>query len=206
MSRTPASIVPFLANPSKSLRARVLSTICCSSRVRVFSLLRNKTKIVIVLILAALSLAWSAGDQGDARIRAILKETNVVEALRVTLRQQMAQEKKRHPEFTKSTWDAVEEAIASPQLEADLVGTWRGVYTPSELSQILAFVRTPAGKKFWHTQPALLSRMGAASGLTGFRVYGVLQRLHPEQYPQDSRSEAQMKALFEQMRSKKASK
>lgn len=137
------------------------------------------------------------------QVRLILREAEVVTALRTALHQQMLTEKAQHPELPASTWSSVEKEISSPQLEDDLAETWRGIYTGSELAQILAFVKTPAGKKFWKMQPMVLSKMGAASGLAGFRVYGVLQKLHPDKYPRDSRSDAQIKALFEQMRSKK---
>jgi hypothetical protein len=160
--------------------------------------LSRVTVVVLSVVFTALAAASTS-----TQVRLILKEAEVSTALRTAMHQQMLSEKAQHPELPASTWAAVEKEIAGTQLEDDLAATWQGIYTASELEQILAFVKTPAGKKFWRTQPMVLSKMGAASGLAGFRVYGVLQRLHPDKYPRDSRSDAQIKALFEQMRSKK---
>lgn len=138
--------------------------------------------IALVLLLANLA---GAAPQDDLLIRQILKESGVAESFRAGMKMQAKQARKENPAIPPETWTSLDAYIASLPLEDRLVDQWRGQFSVAELKQILAFWKTPAGKKFFRSEQLLNARQGAVGALMGLDVYDFLSKRYPAQFPVD---------------------
>lgn len=112
----------------------------------------------------------------------------------------MESTRREHPSLPLATWKQVETEIASTKMEDEMVGVWKGAFSLQELKEIDRFLSTPTGKKFFQVSQTVVPRMAAVAALAGVRVFGVLQTLHPDQFPHDAKSEEQTRQLFETLR------
>lgn len=150
--------------------------------------------------LLALSCHAAPVSAEDALIRKVIVRTGIVENVRTQMRRQMEATRGAHPELPLQTWKKVELEIQSTQMEDEMVQVWRKSFTVAELTEIDKFMSTETGKKFFQTSQVLVSRTAAVAALTGVRIYGVLQKEHPDKFPQDLKSEDQVRKVFESMK------
>jgi hypothetical protein len=139
-------------------------------------------------LLACLLFALSGASREDQLIRQILTEAKVPESFRTSMRMQAGLERKKRPEIPASTWLGLDSLIAALPVEDRLVAQWRGQFSVPELQQILAFWKTPTGKKYFRVEQTLNARQGAIGALLGFDVYEFLSQRHPAQFPVDRRA------------------
>lgn len=156
--------------------------------------------LALILVLVVPSIAAATASNLDAQLRKMLALSGVTENVRQQLQLQLAEARRVHPDLPLQTWKRAEEEIQSPKMEDDMVAVWRGAFTSSELTDVIRFLSTATGKKFFKTTQQLMPRTAAVAALTGVRVYGVLQALHPEIFPHDFKSETQVRKVFEGMR------
>lgn len=157
--------------------------------------------IAIALTVLTVTRSASADSKTPDLARQLIAETGVLTQVRDQMRQLIKQTQAQNPTLPGSTFEALERELVSPKLEADMVAVWTKHFTTAELKQILAFVRTPTGRKFYRTSGMLSSQLGAVAGLAGFRLHGVLQKLHPQQFPKDEQAERAMREAFEALQS-----
>lgn len=157
----------------------------------------------IAICWAVMTFASVAGAdaKASALARQLITETGVLTQVRDQMRQLIQQTRSQYPAFPASTFDAMERELAAPKLEADMVAVWSRHFTIGEMQQILTFVRTPTGRKFYRASGMLSSQLGAVAGLAGLRLHGVLQQLHPQQFSRDEQSERSMREAFEVLQS-----
>lgn len=155
-----------------------------------------------ILLVGVLALSCHAAPASaeDALIRKVIVRTGIVENVRTQMRRQMEATRAAHPELPVQTWKKVELEIQSTQMEDEMVQVWRKSFTVAELTEIDKFMSTETGKKFFQTSQVLVSRTAAVAALTGVRIYGVLQKEHPDKFPQDLKSEDQVRKVFESMK------
>lgn len=178
----------------QALSKRVLSYPGTSARV--LSLQRLGAFVLAFTLLSA-SLLLAAGTTAPS----IVKATGMAQSTRQALHLQLDQVKKAHPELPASSWAKVEAQIEASSLEQDMATIWEQTYTESELKEIAKFLATPVGQKFFKTNPNLMPRLASVAALSGIKAFQVLQSLHPDKFPRSPEQEAQVKKLFETMKS-----
>lgn len=135
----------------------------------------------------------------DELIRQIVVTSRIQDGLRKALLLQMESSRKDHPTIPEATWGELESFIRTLPMEQDLGAIWKGQFTDSELRQILSFWKSPAGQKFFKAQPTLNAKTGAVGGLLGLQVYKFLQQKHPDQFPPNSKAQAEMVKKFQSL-------
>lgn len=179
---------------SLALGYHVLS--CLMARVRGQSL-RCHGPQVMALTLLCTSYVLAASSTSTSIVRA----TGMLQSTRQALHVQLDQVKKAHPDLPASSWAKVEAQIEAASLEQDMASIWEQTYTESELKEIARFLATPVGQKFFKTNPNLMPRLASVSALSGIKAFQILQTLHPDKFPRSPAQEAQVKKLFETMKS-----
>lgn len=148
--------------------------------------------IIIVVFVAS---GYCAGDLGLAKQAISL--SGVSDAAHTQFRSLINDTRTKHPELPASTWDRVEKEAENPEFEQSLAKFWSDAYTTTELKQIVGFLTTPTGKKFFKNNPAMMQKLSATAALQSIKIYSLLQKLHPDKFPADPKQDAQIKQLFE---------
>jgi len=120
-------------------------------------------------------------------IKQILIETRFVDNIVTLLNQQIQRTQELNPTIPNLIISKMKNEIDKDKIYQEVIRVWGDIYSESELQNILVFVKTPTGKKFFITQPLINDRQTGLGSVIGIRMYQHLHQYDPKKYPLDDK-------------------
>lgn len=142
--------------------------------------------IIFLINVFALADTKQSSKQVDL-IKKILVETRFVDNIITLLNQQIQRTHELHPKIPDIIISKMKNEIDKDKMYQEIIRVWGDIYSESELQNILVFVKTPTGKKFFNTQPLINDRQTGLGSVIGIRIYQHLHQYDPKSFPLDEK-------------------